>query len=161
MHNSTGFNMYHWLRPNSILLIVGLVRWFIIYIPKISPSAHVFKQLFFFCVVLLPQFFLCMWIPFRLISPSALFWIFALLLVEKSIMLDCTTVSVYNVLLVLLLYSASIPGGHSSSHGIPSVHYSFEHNSIPSPTYYELFSYSPIEGHSFIFQFLSPQRVQL
>ena len=31
-------------------------------------------------------------------------------------------------------HSASIPGGHSSSHGVPAVHYSFEHNNIPSPT---------------------------
>ena len=31
-------------------------------------------------------------------------------------------------------HSASIPGGLSSSHGIPPVHYSFEFNSIPLPT---------------------------
>ena len=78
-----------------------------------------------------------MWIGFFLIRPLASFWIIALLLVEKSIMFDCTTV--YQSLCTTFswfssFHSASIPGGCSSSHGISPVHYSFEHNSIPSPT---------------------------
>ena len=76
-----------------------------------------------------------MWIAY-LISPSALSWITALLLVEKSITFNCTTM--YLSLCILFPWFcffdfASIPGGHSSSHEIPPVHYSFEHNSIPSP----------------------------
>ena len=97
-----------------------------------------------------------MWIAFFLISPSALFWIFALLLIEKAIMFDCTTVyqSLYTRFFWFCsFHSASIPGGHSNSHGISPIHYFFEHNSIPSPTYTTLFSHSPNEGHSLIFQF--------
>ena len=91
----------------------------------------------FSSVFLLPQFFFWMWIAFFLISPSELFWIVALLLAEKSIMFNCTTV--YSSLCIIVswfcsFHSESIPGGHSSWHGIPPVHYSFEHNSILSPT---------------------------
>ena len=52
-------------------------------------------------------------------------------------------------------HSALIPGGLSSSHRIPPVHYSFGHNSIPSPIYHNSFSHFLIEGHSFIFQFFA------
>ena len=91
----------------------------------------------FSSVLLLPQFFLSLWIAFFLINPSALFWITALLLVENSIMFHCTTV--YQFLYTTFscfcsFHSASIPGGHSSSHRISPAHYSFEHNNIPSPT---------------------------
>ena len=92
----------------------------------------------FSSVFLLPQFFLWIWIAFFLISPSALFWIFALLLVEKTIMFDFTRVyqSLYTRFSWFCsFHSATVPGGLSSSHGIPPVHYSFEHNSIPSPAY--------------------------
>ena len=79
-----------------------------------------------------------MWITFFLISPSALFWVFALhLLVVKSIMFDCTTVyqSLYTTFSWFYSFqSTSNTGGHSSSHGISPAHYSFQHNSIPSPT---------------------------
>ena len=87
-----------------------------------------------------------MCIAFFLISPSALSWIIALLLVEKSIVFDCTTVyqSLYTMFSWFCsVHSALIPGGHSSSHGIPPVHYSFEHNSIPSPTYTTICSAIP------------------
>ena len=89
----------------------------------------------FSSVFLLPPFFLRMWIAF-FISPSVLFWIIALLLLGKFIMFDCTTV--YQSLYTMFSWfcsshSVSVPGGRSSSHGIPPVHYSFEHNSIPSP----------------------------
>ena len=92
----------------------------------------------FSSVFLLPQFFLWMRIVFFLISPSALFWIIALLPVEKSIMFNCTTMyqSLYTMFSWFFsFHSASIPGGHSNSQEISPVHYSFEHNSIPSPTY--------------------------
>ena len=93
----------------------------------------------FSSVFLLPQFFLWMWVAALFFnSPSALFWDFALqLLVEKSIMFDFTTVyqSLYSMFSWFCsFHSASVPGGYSSSHGISPLHYSFEHNSIPSPT---------------------------
>ena len=59
--------------------------------PVISSSTHVIKQLFFFCVstpTVLPLNVESIF----LICPSILFWIFALLLVEKTIMFNCTTV---------------------------------------------------------------------
>uniref|UniRef100_A0A5F8GUA0 SCAN box domain-containing protein n=1 Tax=Monodelphis domestica TaxID=13616 RepID=A0A5F8GUA0_MONDO len=60
------------------------------------------------------------------------------------------------------LHSASILGGHSSSHGIPEVHYSFEHNSIPSSTYTTICSAIPqLKGSPSFSNFLPPQRVQL
>ena len=90
----------------------------------------------FASVFLLPQFFLWMWLLFFLISPSVLFWIFASLLAEKSIMFNCTTVyqSLYTMFSWFCsFHSTSIAGGHSNSRGISPVHYSFEHNTIPSP----------------------------
>ena len=113
----------------------------------------------FSSMFLLPMFFLWMWIAFILTNPSALFWILALLLVEKSIVLDYTTMylSLYTTYSWFCsFHSASVPGGHSISHGISPVHYSFEHSSIPSPTYIPQFVQPlPIEGHSFIFQFFA------
>ena len=127
--------MLHWSRPNSILLIFTLGWSFRIYIPIISLLTHVIK-LFFFCI-LFPQFFIWVQIALFLISPSELFWISALLLVEKSIIFNCATV--YLTLCTKFswfcsFHFASILGGHSSSPGISPAHYSFEHNSIPSPT---------------------------
>ena len=78
----------------------------------------------------------CSLVAFFFTSPSALFWVFALqLLVEKSITFDYATVymSLWTMFWFCSFLSASIPGGHSRSHGINLVHYSFEHNSIPSP----------------------------
>ena len=128
--------MYQWTRPISILLIVALGWSFRVYIPNHIPINLCWSSSFS-SVFLLPQFFHCMWMAFFLISPSPLSWIIALLLVGKSIIFDCA--KVYLSLCTMFswfcsFHSASIPGGHSSSHGIPPVHYSFEHNSIPSPT---------------------------
>ena len=86
------------------------------------------------------------WTVFFLISPSELFWIFALLLIEKSTMFHCTTVyqSLYTTFSWFCsFHSASIPEGLSSSHRIPPVHYSFQHSSIPSPTYTTICSAIP------------------
>uniref|UniRef100_A0A5F8G7Z9 WD repeat-containing protein 35 n=1 Tax=Monodelphis domestica TaxID=13616 RepID=A0A5F8G7Z9_MONDO len=73
---------------------------------------------------------------FFLISPSGLFWVIALLLVEKSVTFDCATM--YPSLCTMFSWfcsshSASVHGGSPSSHGIPPVLYSFQHNLIPSP----------------------------
>ena len=102
----------------------------------------------FSSVFLLPQFFLWMWVAALFFkSPSALFWVFALqLLVEKTIMFDFTTV--YQSLCTMFswfcsFHSASVPGDYSRSHGISPIHYSFEHNSIPSPTYTTICSAIP------------------
>ena len=118
-------------------------------------SSSCFSSMF-----LLPQLFLWIWVAF-----SALFWVFALLLVEKSIMFHCTTV--YQPLCTLFswfcsFHSASIPGDHSISYGISPVYYSFEHNSIPSPTYFTICSAIPqLKGIPSFSNFLPPQRVQL
>ena len=81
------------------------------------------------------EFFLCMWIVFFSISLR--------IALDQCIATSrgvhyirfylSVSASVYNVLLVLLLSFCTIPGGPSSSHGIPPVYYSFEHNNIPSP----------------------------
>ena len=111
-----------------------------------SPPTYEFRQLFFLCVIA-PQFFLRMWVAFIFKSPWALFWVFASqLLVEKTITLDCTTVyqSLYTEFSWFCsFHSASVPGGYSSSHGTSSIHYSFQHNSIPSPTYTTICSAIP------------------
>ena len=101
----------------------------------------------FSSVLLLPQFFLYMWVDLFFKSPSALFWVFALLLlVEKTITFNFTTM--YQFLYTMFFWfcsfhSASVPGGHSNSCGISPVHYSFKHNSIPSPTYTTICSAIP------------------
>ena len=100
---------------------------------SISPLNHVIQEMFFFCVsapTVLP-----LNVSFFLISPSALFWIIALLLVETSVTFDRATV--YQCLYTMFswfcsFHSASVPGGHSSSHGVSPIYCSFEHNSIPS-----------------------------
>ena len=59
-------------------------------------------------------------------------------------------------------HSASVAGGHSSSHEIPPVHYSFEHNSIPSPAYTTICSAVPqLKGTPLFSILLTLQRVQL
>ena len=106
-----------------------------------------------------------MWIAFFLKSPSELSWIIALLLVEKSITFNCATV--YQSLCIRFswfcsFHSESIPGGLSSSHGIPPVHYSFEHNSIPSPAYTTTCSAIPqLKGMPSFSSLLPLQRAQL
>ena len=118
-------------------------------------------------VLLLPQFFLWMWVAALFFnSPSALLWVFALqLLVEKSITFDCTTV--YQSLSTIFswfcsFHSASVPGGHSNSHGISPVYCSFEHNSILSPTYTTICSAIPqLKDIPSFSNFLPPQRVRL
>ena len=116
-------------------------------------------------VLLLPQFFLCMWVAALFFkSPSALFWFFALqLLVEKTITFNFTTVyqSLYTMFSWFCsFHSASVPGGYSSSHGLSPIRYSFEHSSIPSPTYTTICSAIPqLKGISSFSNFLLPQRV--
>ena len=101
----------------------------------------------FSSVFLLPQFFLWMWRAFFLISPSALFWVFALqLLVEKTITLNFTTVyqSLYTRFSWFCsFHSASIPGVFPSPHRISPIHCSFPHSSIPSPPYTTICSAIP------------------
>ena len=123
------------LIPISILFIFAIEQSFKTQTPNHISIKQMISHLFS-SVFLLPQFFLWMWIVFFLISPSELSWIIALLLVEKSIMLDCATVfqSLYTMFSWFCsFHSASIPGGHSNSYGISLVHYSFEFI-IPSPT---------------------------
>ena len=73
----------------------------------------------FSSVLLLPEFFLCMWVAFFFKSPSTLFWVFALqLLVEKIIIFDCTIVylSLYTILSWFCsFHSASVTGDYSTS----------------------------------------------
>ena len=101
----------------------------------------------FSSVLLIPQFFLWMWVAFFFISPSALFWIFALqLLVEKSIMFNYTTVyqSLYTMFSWFCsFHSASVPGSHSNSRGISPVYCSFKQYSILSSTYTTICSAIP------------------
>ena len=121
----------------------------------------------FSSVLLLPQFFLCMWVPALFFnSPSTLFWAFALqLLVEKSIMFDFTTVyqSLYTMFSWFCsFHSVLFPGDFSSSHRILPIHYSFQHISIPSPTYTKICSaIAQLKGIPSFSNFLPPQRVQL
>ena len=128
-----------------------------------SPSTHGFKQLLFFCVAI-PTVLLLNVESFFLIRPSALFWISALLLVEKSIMFDCTSVyaSLYMSSRFCSFHSASVPGDFSSSHRISPIHYSFQHSNIPSPAYTTICSAIPqLKGVSSFSNFLPPQRVRL
>ena len=106
-----------------------------------------------------------MWISFFSISLSELSWIIALLLAEESITFDFTTV--YQPLCTMFswfcsFHSAPIPGDFPSSHRISPFHYSFEHNSIPTPAYTTICLAIPqLKGiHSFS-SFLRPQRAQL
>ena len=101
-------------------------------------------------VFLFWQFFLWMWKAFFLISPSALFWVFALqLLVENYIKFNCTTLyqSLYTMFFWFCsFHSASVPGDFPSSHRISPFHYSFQHSthrSIPSPPYTTICSAIP------------------
>ena len=102
---------------------------------------------------------------FFLTGPSCLFWIIALLLAEKSITFNFTTVntSLFTMFFWFCSFnSSSIPGGLSRSHGIPPVHYSFDHNSIPSPAYTTICSAIPqLKGIPSFSRFLPLQRVQL
>ena len=59
-------------------------------------------------------------------------------------------------------HSASIAGGHSSSHRIPPVHYCFQHNSSPWPAYTTTCSAIPqLKGIPPFSSLLPLQRVQL
>ena len=121
----------------------------------------------FSSVFLLPQFFLCMWVPAIFFnSPSALFWVFALqLLVKKSITFKFTTVyqSLYSGFSWFCSFpSASVPGNFPSSHRISPFHYSFQHSSIPSSTYTTICSAIPqLKGIPSFSTFLLPQRVHI
>ena len=100
-----------------------------------SALSHVFKQLFFFCIS--TPVFLPLYVDVILFNKSSkLSWIIALLLAKEFITFNFTTV--YQPLCTMFFWfysfhSALIPGGLSSSHGIPPVNYSFQHSSIPSP----------------------------
>ena len=146
-----------------MLLIVAWGDCLVYTSPIISPSTHVFKQLFFFCVS--TPTVLLLNVDYFLISPFILLWILALLLVEKSIMFDYTTLyqSLYTTFSWFCsFHSASIPGGHSNSCGISPVRYSFEHNSIPSPTYTTICSAIPqLKDIPSFSNSLPPQRMQL
>ena len=102
----------------------------------------------FSSVFLLLQFFLCMWGAALFFNrPSVLFWVFALqLLVKKSITFDLTTVyqSLYTGFSWFCsFHSASVPGDFPSSHRISPFRHSFQHRSIPSPTYTTICSAIP------------------
>ena len=149
--------MCHWSRPISILLIFALGCSFRVYIPNQIPMTHVIKQLFSFCVST------PIVIPLNVNSPSELSWIIALLLVEKSITFNC--VPVYQSLYTTVswfcsFHSGSVPRG--LSHGIPQVHYSLQHNSIPSSTVTTICSVFPqSKGIPSFSNFLPPQRAWL
>ena len=84
---------------------------------------------------------------------------------EKSITFNCTTV--YQSLCTMFswfcsFHSASFPRDHSNSRGISPVHYSFEHNSIPSPTYTTICLAIPqLKDIPSFSTSLPPQRVRL
>ena len=165
MSSSTGFYMHHWSRPITILLIF-IIEWsFRGYILNHVPNQTMWSRECFSSAFLLPQFFLWMWVVFFLISSSGLSWVIALLLVEKSIKFNC--VIMYHSLCTVFSWlfsfcSASIPGGLSSSHGIPPVHYFFQHNSIPSSSDTIIYLAIPqLKDIPLFFSFLPPQRVQL
>ena len=129
--------------------------------PVISPSTHEFRQLFFFCVTA-PTF-----IPLHVGSflfQKSLRIVLSLCIAATSgeghyvQLYHSVSVSVYNVLLVLLL-SLCI---NSSSHGISPVHYSFEHNSIPSLTdTTSCLAIPQLKDIPWLSNFLTPQRVWL
>ena len=86
-----------------------------------------------------------MWRAFFLISPSALFWIIALLLVAKLI--TCDPLTVFQSLCTMFswlcsFHSTSVHGGPSSSYRNQAVQ-SLERNSVPSPSYTTICSAIP------------------
>ena len=148
----TGFYMCHWTRPISILLIFAL-EWSSTSL-IISPLTHVIKQLFFFCVS----------------APTVLSLDVDSVLCHKSlriVLAHCiaasrgdhyiwsyhsVSASVYNVLLVLLL-------SLNQFLEVISVHMEFLQFIISLTTiifhHHNLFSHSPVEGHTLIFQFFA------
>ena len=133
--------------------------------PKSCPHHPMCSRSCFSSVFPLLWFFLCMWIVFFLIGPAELSWISALMLAEESMACDLTTVD--PLLCTMFFYfcsfhSASIPGGHSSSPGIPPVPQSSGHNSIPSPADATTCSVIPQwKGVPSFSSFLPLQRAQL
>ena len=131
---STGFYMCHRSGPISMLLMFVLGWSFRVYFQIMSELSHVFKQLFFSGVS----------------TPVVLPLHVNIVLFNKSliIVLDQCITTAYQPLCTMFFWfcsfhSASIPGGHSSSHRISPVHYSFQHNSIPSPAYTTICSAIP------------------
>ena len=94
MHNSTVFYMCHWSRPISILLIFALGWLFRVNIPNHIPIDSCDQAVIFYSVFLLPQFFLRI-VPDHCLAASRE--------VHYIQFYHSVSVSVYNVLLVLLL----------------------------------------------------------
>ena len=130
----SGLDMYHSSKPISMLSIFAVEQSFKAQTLIISPLNHMINYMFSFCLSA-PTVLSLDVDTFLLISPSESSWVIALLLVTKSVTFDCDTMypSLCTMFWLCSFHSASLPGGLSSSHGISPAHYSFQHNSIPSP----------------------------